>query len=182
MTSQQIFESILNDTLKPIFKSNSFKTPGQCFYQDAEDFKKLFQVQKSRSNTADSIKFTFNIGIFDKIAYIEFHDGALLKNPKPNDCVINTRIGYLLPSKKDIWYIIESYASKENIEMQIKNDISLHCLPYFDKFKSKNDLLSEYLTTENPFIKNKNLTLDLHIAIHILSQNILDQGLQKLQE
>lgn len=180
MTPQQIFESLLKDTIKPIFIDNLYRTSGNCFNQDFEDFMKLFEIQKSRFNTVDSVSFTFNIGIYDKISSRLVNENTTIKNPKPHDCIIEKRVGSLIPREKDIWYRIDIDTNKQIIEKQIYQDITQYVLPYLESFNTAKDILNAYITDNDPYIKSKGT--DLYIAIHLLNMNRIDEGTNILKE
>jgi|SaaInlV_125m_DNA_1040241.scaffolds.fasta_scaffold44348_2 hypothetical protein len=167
MNSQEIFNSLLKNFIKPYFKKIGFKTSGQTFYLENEGFIKIIQIQKSQFNSAENVRFTFNIGVFD--TYVNEKLNISIKKPKPSDCVIEKRIGFLCPENKDTWFSIDNSTDQELFSSNLKNIFNQYLLSYLDSFQSIEDLAKCYQEKADLNINSKGG--GFYFAIHLLKQN-----------
>ncbi|MFI1770305.1 DUF4304 domain-containing protein [Thalassobellus citreus] len=167
MNAQEKFEHLVINFFKPIFKENGFRIPALNFYKDCGEFRKIVQIQKSQFNSKTDLKFTMNIGIFDKLINEKISRFGIIKTPKPHDCALAKRIGKLLPEKLDKWYEINSKTSLEKLQLELESDLNNYLFPYLNKFEIIENVVSEYKEEKDPFIISK--PIDLYYAIHQLN-------------
>lgn len=158
MNALEKYDQLYKDFVVPYFKERGFRTPASNFYIDLGDFRKIVQFQKSQFNSRDHVKFTINVGIFDKLANEEFSDrpyGKKLKSPRPCDCILEKRIGGLLPAHLDKWYQLDENTSIEEVKRNLENDITNYLLPYLNQFNSLEDVVNAYITEDDLYITSR---------------------------
>tara|TARA_R110002094_G_scaffold92013_1_gene94014 strand:- start:6712 stop:7488 length:777 start_codon:yes stop_codon:yes gene_type:complete len=131
------FNSIVKGVIAPIFKDFGFKKNGNNFYRDFGEFGQAFNIQQSRWNSSSDKSFVFNIGLLDKSIYKETHDLDFPKFPKEIDCNIRLRMGNLM-TKSNGWYDLNIGVNISKLKEQIKNEIELYAIPFFEKYKDFN--------------------------------------------
>jgi len=168
MNAQEKFEQLVTHFFKPVFKENGFRTPAMNFYKDCGEFRKIVQIQKSQFNSITDLKFTINIGVFDKLVNEKMSINDKIKTPKPYDCALEKRIGRLLPDELDKWYEINFNSSLEKLQSEIESDLNNFLFPYLNKFETIENVISEYKNEKDPYIISK--PIDLYYAIHLLNK------------
>lgn len=158
MNALEKYNQLYKDFIVPYFAELGFRTPAANFYIDLGDFRKIVQFQKSQFNSGESMKFTINIGIFDKLATEGFSDKPWVKkvkSPRPCDCILEKRIGSLLPPNLDKWYKIDENTSIEDVKRELENDLSNYLLPYLNGFESLEDVVNAYITEDDLYITSR---------------------------
>jgi hypothetical protein len=126
---------MLQESLKPIFKSEGFKKKGANWYQSTDNIFKLFSIQCSQNS--DNIYF--NIGIYLQTA-------GKREFPQQHHCHIRCRLEQLLSSKEDIvqFYELSNFESGhdecEKVELLTKIVIE-KAIPWFQSLSTIDNLV-----------------------------------------
>ena len=92
---QQIFNELIKQDIKPFLIKLGFKKKGLNFYRTTENLIYLINFQKSSGNTADTMMFYVNCGIYAaELAQIQSRE--ILTAPKEAECHFRARMGKLL--------------------------------------------------------------------------------------
>jgi hypothetical protein len=99
--------AVVSCGLAQALKSAGYRKKGFNFGQDVSTtVVRLVNVQASQWNTAREGEFTINLGVYHR-DLAELHDILPpVKSPKVYDCVIQQRIGLIMPERLDHWWSI----------------------------------------------------------------------------
>lgn len=136
------FKEIIKETLSKSLKEIGFKKQNFNYLNWTDNFAQTCNVQRSRFNHNDSIRFTINFGFFIPVVYAVIKDVVDLPTfPKPDDCYIDGRTGHLIYGN-DYWYEINEEITFEVLTRQLKKDIQNYLLPMFQELQTMNSLLN----------------------------------------
>jgi hypothetical protein len=164
---QEKYEAMMQES-DSLLTSEGFRRSGQNFRKRLPGGNVRWSIcfQKSRSSTADEIKFTFWIHAEwkQRPAYYEdwepqttWYGGA------------GNRIGYFMPRKEDTWWDIDEETSALSLNTQINGILSSCALPFLKQFQSETDIKS-YLRG----ISDSEMRLNYPHAICMLSFDLLE--------
>ncbi|GLX68012.1 DUF4304 domain-containing protein [Paenibacillus glycanilyticus] len=137
---QDQIDIIIRDIISPFFKEKNFKKVGRNYFKLYDDFGFTFNIQSSQFNTKDSVRFTFNIGIFIPSAYRLNRGEDPPKRPKTIDCLNPLRIGFL-KGIGDNWYEINEMTDISIIKQEIEQDLLSYVFPFYNKFNSVDNII-----------------------------------------
>jgi len=143
MNAKEIQDDIIKTIIKPRFKENRFKVSGLTLLKKEVDFVKVFNIQSSSWNTADEVKFTFNLGFFLPDTYEFWLGQPVPQNIKEYHCVFNLRPGPILKSgTNDYWYSINESRNLEELKNLIRAHVKTYYIPFFNKYNLITDLIN----------------------------------------
>lgn len=130
------FKKIIIDRLTEVLKPKGFRKSGTTFSNSNGDLTYFIALQSSQSSTATKLKATVNIEIYSAIVY-KLQDTSL---PEKWSRHFTERIGYLLDSPHDKWWIIENEKQAIDAGNEIADLTINKILPTFERLKSTKDL------------------------------------------
>ncbi|HBS85259.1 MAG: hypothetical protein A2W91_15750 [Bacteroidetes bacterium GWF2_38_335] len=180
MNSLEKFNALINDFIKPVLKKNGFIKSSLHFYKREEDFIKFISIEKSSWNTNENVKFSFNIHVFDFLAYKYIGEGEILPKLPVNTfySIISTDLSELSRQKKDR-YEISKETEIDKLFSVIEKDIYNYIIPYIDKFNSKEDLYHEYCAAGNEAWRARGT--ELFAGIHEIEFGNKLSGISKIK-
>jgi len=119
------FDDILKNVINPFFKEFGFRKNGNAFNRKLNELIQVVSIQKSKWNDPDEVSFTFNIGFFDSEEYLENSNKEIPKFIRDYDCQIHFRLGHVVKGN-DYWYKLNKKTEKENLEIEIYNNLHNH--------------------------------------------------------
>lgn len=149
-TAELKFDRIIKEGFHEILKPLGFKKKGNNFYLQLPELGQIINIQKSAYYSKEKIHFTINTGIFIPeywLAFYNFHDGTPPVFPTEPECLVRKRIGNLR-NQKDTWYDITEATDENGMISEMKENLELFILPYFNNLKTINQFL-ELIETEN---------------------------------
>jgi hypothetical protein len=89
----------------PALKSAGYRKKGARFWNEpSPTVVCLVDIQSSAWNSGSEGQFTVNLGVYHR-DFAALHDGMTVKvSPLVRNCVIQTRIGRLMPAPRDVWW------------------------------------------------------------------------------
>ena len=137
------FDYLIKEAFTRKLTPPGFKKKAGNFYLDLGELGHLINIQKSRHNTKDHIRFTINTGVFLPefwLVYYNYHNDPVPEFPTAPDCLTTYRIG-ALRNGTDIWY--DLLADTDEIEMTIEMEENLeeYIFPFLASLQTKKDLL-----------------------------------------
>src|SRR4051794_2946812 len=72
--AQDAYKTVLRDVIAPALRGMGFKGSGTLYRLDDEKCWARFGFQSSSSNTVDLVKFTVNLAVIDKAAWLRIRD------------------------------------------------------------------------------------------------------------
>ena len=140
---EQNFDSLIKDCFQTILKPLGFKKKGNNFYRQLPDLGQIINVQKSSSYSKEHIKFTINTGLFIPeywLTFYNYHNGEIPDYPTEPICAIRQRIGQL-KYNIDKWFDLEPNTDIVALKSETVDNILNHIVPYFEKSKTKADII-----------------------------------------
>ena len=119
---------MMRDQVAPAFRALGLTGSGSTYVLPNETCWALIGVQKSRSNTADRVRFTINLTVVPRDVWARAHatwPSQLSHRPSPNadsggliaegdrDRYWHERIGTVMPRKRDTWWEITPRGDSE---------------------------------------------------------------------
>jgi hypothetical protein len=148
--TEQNFDLIIKDCFQAILKPLGFKKKGNNFYRPMKDLGQIVNVQKSSFYSKDHILFTINTGLFIPeywLTFYAYHNGAIPDYPTEPICAIRQRIGKL-KYNIDKWFELDSTTDIAALKNETIDNIVNYIIPYFEKAKTKADIM-QLLQDEN---------------------------------
>jgi len=129
------FRTMIREHVAPELRRMGFRGSGQSFMLPSEDHWVLLGFQKSRSSSAEAVRFTVNITVVSKQEWAQAREHAsyLPERPTPNTSYGTftrwKRIGRLLPDGWDRWWTLSSGSSTASIAAEVLDTIRIYALP-----------------------------------------------------
>ncbi len=136
-----IFDQLVKSTLWPEFKALDYKKSGNNFrYYNSEGWGRIVQFQKSQSNSAESLSFTVNIGLY--LEDFEHYLSGRESGPKFQEvvCAVRKRYGKLRSSSSDSWIELTATSDVAKISQQLVDDFTQYVHPYLSSIKGREDI------------------------------------------
>ncbi len=141
--TEQKFDRIVKEGFHELLKPRGFKKKSNNFYLQLPDLGQIINLQKSVYYSKHHIKFTINTGLFIPeyyLAFYNFHNNALPEFPTEPVCAVRRRIGQLIDGF-DKWYDLDENTDDNMLISLMHDNLTNFILPYFDKAKTKSDIL-----------------------------------------
>jgi hypothetical protein len=127
-------------------KRHGYQKKEEVFYVFKNGNWGLVDIQKSRSTAANSISFTINVGVCSTALRSIMGIGPTEDKPEIEDCHWRTRLGFLMPEKKDLWWSLEDGSTTDTAIAEISNLIEAFAVPAIEN-RISDDKLKETLLT-----------------------------------
>jgi Domain of unknown function (DUF4304) len=162
--TEQNFDTIIKDCFHTILKPLGFKRRGNNFYRQLQDLGQIINVQKSSFHSKDHISFTINTGLFIPeywLTFYTYHDGTIPDYPTEPICAIRQRIGKL-KYNTDKWFDLDASTDIKALKTETIDNVVNYILPYFEKAKTKTDVIQ--------LVQDQNIPLDKFGRLIILGE------------
>ena len=162
--TEQNFDIIIKDCFQTILRPLGFKKKGNNFYRQLQDLGQIINIQKSSFYSKEHISFTINTGLFIPeywLTFYTYHNGEIPEYPTEPICEIRQRIGRL-KYNIDKWFDIELSTDIAELKKEMTDNVLNYILPYFERNKSKNDVLN--------LLQDDNLNLDQFTRLIIFGE------------
>ncbi len=143
--SELKFGKVIKEGFHEVLKPLGFKKKANNFYLKLNTIGQIINVQKSAFGNKDSISFTINTGIFVPeywLAFYNYSDIGLPEYPTEPECLIRRRIGDLR-DQQDTWYNIKDSTDELHLIDEMRNNLKIFILPYFERLDSSEKILQE---------------------------------------
>jgi len=161
MTAKDHQIQIVKEYFKPALKGKGYKTTGQMWWKEEEQFYILINWQNSQWNSKDNVSFCFNIGIALK-EKIEPKG----RNPKYADIIGVLREAVFLPEERrnhiyrkgsGLGYLITNETNTNDFIRELNKDLENHIYPALDRLKTIDDCIAfyrqfDFLYVTNPYL------------------------------
>jgi hypothetical protein len=136
---------ILIDKTGDFLKGHGFTKKSTTFYVCREGNWGLLNFQKSQESSTEAVYFTINLGV-SSTRIREFLDKGKKTRPAAIDeCHWKTRVGFILPDKKDTWWKIDEHTRLESIFAEIRAIILNKGIPEIMSHISDESLMLDWL-------------------------------------
>lgn len=133
LPANKLVDEIIKRSLHPILKSAGYKKKGRTFYLEEDDVTRVVNVQSSQGNTAESAKFTVNLGLYFPAVREQSLDEPLTDLPKEYECTLRERIGMLLPRQDDWWWTVRPSSDLDMVANAVSNAWTGYGQPWIDR-------------------------------------------------
>lgn len=142
---------IVADHLTPALKPPGLRKSGNVYRAARDGLWWLVDVQGSRWDGPDEVRFTLNAGVYVPGVLATYTGRPEPKQPGPGDCCISARIGMLTPERKDLWWTLrnEDAGADEAIGREVGEAASTYLVPFLERFAGVEDVL-RFLETAEP--------------------------------
>jgi hypothetical protein len=106
--AQDALEEVIRAGLAPALRADGYRKDGHTFRRERERCVQVVNVQSSRWDTSSEVQFTVNLGVFfpEVHALMEPGWGPGPGGPREAHCTLRSRIGELMPERKDHWWTL----------------------------------------------------------------------------
>lgn len=131
------FSNLVNETVKPLLKSNGFSKKSLDFLKKKDDLIFIINFQKSHGNSFEGTKFYINCGIHST-TIDQIIGRKEPSDPKEYECYFRSRISSIIQSEIDRYTVVEE-TDLEILAENISSDLTA-VINLFDSIKNTNDL------------------------------------------
>jgi tetratricopeptide (TPR) repeat protein len=175
------FDKMVKESFWQILKPLGFKRKGNKFYLKMEDLGQLISFQKSNHNSQGHIHFTINVGIFVPECFQAMYAKIPDEFPSIQHCLFQERIG-ILKTQFDTWYDIKEDTDEAKLIIEMKENLLDFILPYFEKAKKLEDLMSYIKKNEASMSKKPILIIYDKLEYFEKAKKIYEQMLETKSE
>ncbi|WP_165903884.1 DUF4304 domain-containing protein [Hymenobacter gummosus] len=145
MTSKEYLNQLVKDLVKPALRAEGFSTAGTTFRKPETGFVKVFNLQHSQFNYANTASFYLNLGLFFPYSYTSFMSDWMREDvdtppqPRITDCQRNFRVDALTNQPEVL--LIDDFTDRDAFAERLRVLICDYALPYFRYFQQVEDFL-----------------------------------------
>lgn len=120
MKAKEIIDEIIRTGLGPVLKAEGFRKAARTFrHTDTSDATKIVNIQASQWGTAEDGQFTINLGVYFPVVAVLHDIYPERDSPRACDCLVQERIGSLMPIGQDFWWQVTSTSNIEQLADEI---------------------------------------------------------------
>lgn len=150
MSAQSRLRDLLRDHVAPVLRARGFAGSGQDFHRQVEGNWAAINFQRDRYSTKAQLRFTVNLGTASTVVRVE--DGFAPDEPAAEvDCHWRTRLGELLPPKRDLWWTVGADMTDADIA-RLGQELASHladvAVPKLTEMATDEAILAAHLPAE----------------------------------
>ena len=123
-------------------KEAGFKRQGNHLHRNVGDVVHAIHFQASQWGSAAAGSFTVNLVVTSPFVYTTWSGRPFPSNPASTLFPVNTRIGSMLPSRKDLWWTVADSTDLAHLSREVTAAILGYGMPFFEQFTSKEAMLT----------------------------------------
>lgn len=173
--------NFIKNELKPHMKTMGFKTSGQFFYIETEDFIKYICLDKSSWNLKTTCTFSFRTSIFDKVSAKYLKEYVHLTKTPHNTTlnIIQTNVDAHEPGEM-YRYTLDSNTDLDNFRETVFHHLDDILIPYIKQYKTKVDLLNMYKDPPRMYL-GPAVFIELCIGLHEMEYGDKESGVKHVR-
>lgn len=133
-TAQIVIKELASRVHLEVLKAKGFKKTANTWIRK-DEWPKLINLQLSQWNSAREANFTINLGVFIPELHTVSESYPVKGNLKELDCGIRSRIGTLLPLRKDKWWTVGMEDDSNRLFDEVCADLVSVGLPWLENLK-----------------------------------------------
>jgi hypothetical protein len=147
---EKIVEAVTSG-FAPVLKAAGYRKKGFNYHQEVSPtVVRLVNVQCSQWNDEFEGRFTVNLGVYHR-DLAALHDALpVVASPLVKDCVVQERLGFLLPAHRDHWWSVDSRTDRTALGERVARDWSKYGRPWLDLHSSLEEA-RRFLVAHNHF-------------------------------
>lgn len=181
MRSSELYKDLIKE-ISSLLKEKGFSRKGNCFYLRQGNNWGLLDFQKSRKSTADETIFTVNLGICSGRLLEFFSPDFLEQKPSIEACHWRERVGFLLPGRRDKWWVIRVAEPVHSLVHELKGCLDQVAIPAIEQHLSDEQLSSEWLSGKSPGLTDIQRLMNLSVLLKAAGNNKLREVREALVE
>ncbi|MFT3894066.1 MAG: DUF4304 domain-containing protein [Anaerolineales bacterium] len=150
ITSEKI-DYIIKVGIQPILKREGFKKSSRTFRRSRAGCVQIINIQGSWTNYGDSGQFTINLGVYYPEAAKLHGSFHVTDHPLESNCIVNERIGHLMPVQRDYWWNFDANSDLNKIGQEVVSVCTNYGLPWLDAHSTLAGALQFSLSRKYPF-------------------------------
>lgn len=125
-------DRVIKDGLAPVLKSQGYRKDRRTFRRREVQGTRVVNVQGSQWNAEDEGRFTVNLGVYFPTV-VPFLDWMReTERPTEGDCVVNERIGFVMPARLDHWWAVTSETDLSALAREVREAWEQFGAPWLD--------------------------------------------------
>jgi uncharacterized protein DUF4304 len=145
VSTHELFEGIVGG-VEPILSEHGFERADRTFYRVRNGNWNAIEIQESVQSLADGVRFTINVGTCsERLRKFTFQQ-RVGHFPMVDECQWKTRIGGLLPERRDKWWLVSNASQLREVITELRRICARVILPAFDSHQSDEQLRDLWLT------------------------------------
>ena len=179
--SSELFNHLIKK-VEPLIKGEGFSKRGTVFYSKNSGNWEIIEFQKSQSGDVDTVAFTINLAIAS-IKLMKFFDpDRQMTLPERDERHWDKRIGLLLPSREDKWWVLSNKNSMDEVVNVISSYLIILVIPELKKFSSDLALRDLWLSGISPGLTEVQRLLNLTVLLtHLGPMDALPEVIERLK-
>jgi hypothetical protein len=162
----------------PAMKSAGYRKQGARFWNEpSPTVVRLVNLQSSSWNSGCEGTFTVNLGVYHRDV-AAFHDGITVKSsPLVQNCIIQTRIGRLMPEPRDVWWSFDSHTDLVALGKEVASIWVEYGKPWLEARSSLDGARVHFLQeNENLFLAMVSLAMGNTAEAEVWLDKAVDQN------
>jgi hypothetical protein len=144
--------ALISRGLVQALKASGYRRTGLNFSQEATPTAvRLLNLQLSRWNAARNGELTINLGVYHR-DLAALHDSmSVCETPLTADCVVQQRIVFLMPVKRDFWWKVDEQTDVDALGSKTAFAWSEYAKPWLDAHTSLSQA-RDFLVSQDHFM------------------------------
>lgn len=126
---------------RPILGPLGFKRSAPHFWRLVDGLSQCVNFQASAWGSREAGSFTINLGISSPTLLEGFTGRRFPKEPAAALWPVNTRIGFVMPGHRDLWWEVDETADIAKLGEQVTATVQDYAVPWFQKLATRKDLI-----------------------------------------
>lgn len=131
MSPKQLIDTVIAPVAQ-LLREAGFRKSGRRFYRDAGETRIVLEVQASQWNREGNTRFTINLGLFVPEVSRKLGRTVCDRPNSPQRCTWNERIGFVSPSRIDLWWEIAEEKSIPEVATKVVEVVREFGLPWLE--------------------------------------------------
>ena len=149
-TSEKI-DYIIKVGVHPALKSEGFLKTSRTFRRSRVDCVQIINIQGSWTNYDNKGQFTVNLAVYFPEAAKVHGSFRITDRPIASDCIVNQRIGHLMPAQRDYWWDFDSKSDLDKIAQEVGSACVKYGLPWLDEYSTIEGAIKFSLSRKTPY-------------------------------
>ena len=150
ITSEKI-DYIIKVGVHPALKREGFLKSARTFRRARTNCIQIINVQGSWTNYNDEGQFTINLAVYFPEAARLHGLFRITDRPSESDCMVNQRIGHLMPAQRDYWWKFDSKSDLDKNAEEVVSACLNYGIPWLDEHSTIEGAIQFALSRNTPY-------------------------------
>ncbi len=139
--TRQAISEISATACRPILSRLGFRRAAPHFWRVVNGLSQCVNFQASAWGSREAGRFTINLGISSPALFEGFTGRRFPKEPAAALWPVNTRIGFVMPERRDLWWDVDETTDVTRVGDQVATALSDYAVPWLQKLATRRDLI-----------------------------------------